>query len=133
MRGLGIPDGTEPIWPNIEQRVQKLELKWRYQYDSIYRGLSAWQHGDASRLMTSEFLADQGLVSRDRRLYETIVTCVGAHGIVCDFASSLGKLARSEMLVDLVRVNSAVATASVNAAFSDVVLEKRREFLGRRD
>jgi len=68
---LGLPVGIGR-YPSVEQRCKDISPRWHFFYDSMYRGLSSWQHGDPSRYIF-EPKSSESLNEPSRPVFEGLV------------------------------------------------------------
>jgi len=65
--------GKPAKYPNIYERCTILGSAWEFLYDAMYRGLSAWQHGDMSRSATSSSLMLLLPEYAERTVFESLI------------------------------------------------------------
>lgn len=87
---LNIAGQLDNKYPPLRRRCEILGELWVFYYDSRYRGLSSWQHGDVTRVLASSTLLrvpEHG----ERLLFETLLQVVWIHDLVDMFIEALAK------------------------------------------
>ncbi len=84
-----------PKYPSIRDRCIAINDNWAYFYDAKYRGLSAWQHGDISRIFVSSSFSQVMSSEKDRPLFESIGMASWSYDVLYrfsrDFADNLDR------------------------------------------
>jgi hypothetical protein len=70
--------GDVPKYPNLRERCRQLGETWDFNYDSRYRGLSSWQHGDASRILVAQAFQQIFPDDAERPVFESLSQCAWA-------------------------------------------------------
>lgn len=81
-------DEAIPPYPNLRRRCETLGELWLFLYDSRYRGLSAWQHGDHTRAMVAS-VALQVPEFQERLLFESLNMVSWSWDLVFQFVLEL--------------------------------------------
>lgn len=74
--------GDVPKYPNLRERCRQLGEIWDFNYDSHYRGLSSWQHGDASRIIAAQAFQQIFPNEAERPVFESLSQCAWAWDVV---------------------------------------------------
>ncbi|WP_057832813.1 DUF5677 domain-containing protein [Colwellia sp. TT2012] len=79
-------------FPNIWERCEALGEDWMFDYDSKYRGLSAWQHGDVSRVFITHSMKQLDSSEAERPVFESMAQCSWAWDIMFKYAFTIQKV-----------------------------------------
>lgn len=120
---LGVESAGIPSYPNIRNRCLALGDKWAFSYDHKYRGLSAWQHGDMTRIIATPSLRQMDSSQLERPVFEGLAQLSWAWDLTYDFTKELMKIVRNSE--DLDKLNL------INRASLSVVLSNLREALDK--
>ena len=85
-----------PKYPNIRERCQRIGPRWGYFYDAMYRGLSAWQHGDPSRATVASSLLLHIPEMRERSAFESLSMVLWSWDVVRELGMALAVIAKDE-------------------------------------
>ncbi len=88
LKSLGREAPPSP-YPKLRDRCASLPKIWEFYYDSKYRGLSAWQHGDVSRIFVSSTMKQLDPTQRDRPVFEGMGMCAWSWDLVHWYLRSL--------------------------------------------
>ena len=116
---LGVQEEDLKRWPSLEQRTKVIGDMWAYLYDSHYRALSTWQHGDTSRLIVTDTFVETLGGYPDRTDYETFVMVSWAFDILANFCISITNLEPQRHAQALIRENYASITTLVASLTKD--------------
>jgi hypothetical protein len=88
-QSLGFGDAKLPVYPNIKNRCSSLGDRWAFEYDARYKGLSAWQHGDFSRVGFSRTMSQILPEEIDRAVFESLGMVAWAFDLTYIFLKDL--------------------------------------------
>lgn len=86
--------GNPPPYPNLKERCRRLGEWWDFNYDAKYRGLSSWQHGDASRIIASQAFGQLYPEQAERPVFESLAHCAWAWDLVYNLVWELTKYSK---------------------------------------
>lgn len=86
--------GEPPPYPNLKDRCRRLGEWWDFNYDAKYRGLSSWQHGDASRIIASQAFQQVYPEQAERPVFESLGQCAWAWDLVYHLVWELVKYSK---------------------------------------
>lgn len=89
---LGCADPAK--YPNIFERSKRIGPTWEFLYDAMYRGLSAWQHGDMSRGHISSSLLLLMPEYAERTVFETMIVVMWTWELTYHVSIALFKFGR---------------------------------------
>jgi hypothetical protein len=96
-----------PKFPKIYQRCKELGPTWEFLYDAMYRGLSAWQHGDMSRSHISSSMLLLVPEYAERTVFETMIVVMWTWELTYRASHELFNLANQvETLAVLEKLNA---------------------------
>jgi len=118
---LGITNTEEVArYPNILQRCADVGSIWEYFYDSKYRGLSAWHHGDTTRAAVSSSLLMRFPQYSDRPVFESLIILVWTWELIFYLICTMADFAGVPLPESIKQMNSAchaTASKSMHRAF----------------
>ena len=99
--------GEVGAYPSIRSRCEALGQDWEFYYDSKYRGLSSWQHGDVSRAFVTQAMEQIAPDQAERAVFESLGQCGWAWDIVFLYATSLhGVSGTPDVGAEITRLNA---------------------------
>jgi len=87
-------------FPNIWNRCEALGEDWMFSYDSKYRGLSSWQHGDVSRAFMTQTMSQLDPAEAERPVFESLAQCAWAWDIALKYAETLQAICKAPSISD---------------------------------
>lgn len=74
--------GDQKTYPAIYDRCVALGSEWAFFYDYVYRGLSAWQHGDVTRSFVAQSWSQIFPDQEERPVFESLAQCAWSWDMV---------------------------------------------------
>jgi len=95
-----------PRFPSIEQRCRAIGPVWAFFYDAKYRGLSAWQHGDATRANLASSLTMHLPETSDRTVFESLLVVIWTWDLICELTRCMASFAGQKSSEELEQLDT---------------------------